>query len=95
MKAVMSILIILVTFNKCHSQTTPSQVRIEGVWRFVSSKRGYDPNFICTKENKIIEITYWSDTQKASLYGSPTLTMAFGMMQVVYIQKSYRIEICW
>ncbi|MDI9866835.1 SH3 domain-containing protein [Flectobacillus sp. DC10W] len=71
MKAVMSILIILVTFNKCHSQTIPSQVKIEGVWRFVSSKRGYDPNFICTKENKIIEITYWSDTQKASLYGSP------------------------
>ena len=42
-----------------------------GVWEFVPPKEGYDSFWIIFKDNKSIDITFWLESKKASIYNEP------------------------
>ncbi len=52
-------------------------INFSGVWRFVPPENGYDSTFLLINNGKMISITYWLETKKASIYGSPYSIIGF------------------
>lgn len=42
-----------------------------GVWRFVPPEKGYDSSWVIFRNNKSIDLTFWLDSKRASVYGTP------------------------
>jgi hypothetical protein len=69
MKYIYSIVLTYIIIQNSFSQNNFKN--LQGIWEFTPPTFDYDSTWLLFKNNKSLEITYWNETKKSSIYGKP------------------------